>query len=184
MPVEGLDYGNSPAQIAPLDLAGATLIHYTAGGIRGLVDCDHASTVLAGSIVCARATVRYLAALEPPAVTLVVTGMWTDRDGDEDHACADLITALLRGENPPVAPYAARVRESDFGRRFAAGRDAHLPPSDLDLCAAVDRFDFAMPIRRTPIGLVITAGRIPSISARESKTAPAGAVVDRNVPRL
>ena len=51
--------------------------------------------------------------------------------------------------------YAARVRGSDFGRRFSAGTDPHLPVADLDCCAAVDRFDFALPIRRTSSGMVI-----------------------------
>jgi 2-phosphosulfolactate phosphatase len=88
-------------------------------------------------------------------VTLVVTGVWTDRDGDEDHACADLIEALLRGDDPPRAPYEARVRACDFGRRFISGSDSHLPVADLDCCAAVDRFDFALAVRRTPGGAII-----------------------------
>jgi 2-phosphosulfolactate phosphatase len=149
----GLDLGNSPSQIAALDLAGRRVIHTTAGGMRGLVACDHAGVLLAASLVCAGATAAYLRALAPPSVTLVVTGTWSDRDGDEDHACADLIEALLRGGDPPRAPYATRVRQSTFGRRF--GADPHLPQADLDCCAAVDRFDFALPIRRTPRGLVI-----------------------------
>jgi len=111
--------------------------------------------LLAASMVCARATAAYLRALAPPSVTLVVTGTWSDRDGDEDHACADLIEALLRGEDPPRGPYAARVRDSDFGRRFSQGNDPHLPVADLECCAAVDRFDFALPIQREPYGMVI-----------------------------
>ena len=161
-PVEGLDFGNSPSQIAQRDLAGITLIQYTAGGVRGLVDCDHATQVLAGSLVCARATARYLQQLAPPVVTFVITGLWTDRDGDEDHACADLIAAYLLGEEPHPAPYAQRVRNSDFGRRFASGRYAHLPAADLDLCSAVDRFDFAMPMRRIAHGLAIEPVVLPA----------------------
>jgi len=151
----GLDMGNSPAQVAVLDLRGRRVIQYTAGGTRGLVACDHAGVLLAASLVCAGATAAFLRALAPPSVTLVVTGTWSDRDGDEDHACADLIEALLRGDDPPRAPYAARVRNSDFGRRFSAGTDPNLPVADLDCCAAADRFDFALPIQRTPGGLVI-----------------------------
>lgn len=154
-PVPGLDYGNSPAAIAPLDLAGITLIEYTAGGVRGLVDCDRASHVVAGSLVCARATAEYVAALAPEVVTLVVTGLWTDRDGDEDHACADLIEARLRGTSPDPAPYEARVRRSDFGRRFGAAEHPHLPAADLELCAVADRFGFAMPMRRVDDRLVV-----------------------------
>jgi 2-phosphosulfolactate phosphatase len=154
-PAPGLDMGNSPSQVATLDLRGRRVIQYTAGGTRGLVACDHAGVLLAASLVCASATAAFLRALAPPSVTLVVTGTWSDRDGDEDHACADLIEALLRGDDPPRAPYAARVRDSDFGRRFSAGTDPHLPAADLDCCAAVDRFDFALPIRRTRAGMVI-----------------------------
>jgi 2-phosphosulfolactate phosphatase len=90
-------------------------------------------------------------------VTLVATATWVDRDGDEDIACADLIEATLKGNDPPAAPYAARVRASDFGRRVAAGNDRQLPPADLDYCAAVDTFEFAMPIERAGARLTITA---------------------------
>jgi 2-phosphosulfolactate phosphatase len=154
-PAPGLDIGNSPSQIASLDLTGRRIIQYTAGGTRGLVACDHAVVLLAASLVCASATAAYLRLLQPPSVTLVVTGVWSDRDGDEDHACADLIEALLRGADPPRAPFAERVRNSDFGRRFTAGNDPNLPLPDLDCAAAVDRFDFAMPMNRLRDGLLI-----------------------------
>jgi 2-phosphosulfolactate phosphatase len=102
-------------------------------------------------------------------VTLVITGTWSDRDGDEDHACADLIEALLRGHDPPRAPFAERVRNSDFGRRFAAGNDPNLPPADLDCAAAVDCFAFAMPMNRLRGGLLIrpvpVAIRSPALGA-------------------
>jgi len=158
-PAPGLDMGNSPSQVGALDLTGRRVIQYTAGGTRGLVACDQAGVLMAASLVCAGATAAYLRALAPPSVTLVVTGTWSDRDGDEDHACADLIEALLRGDDPPRAPFAARVRDSDFGRRFSAGADPNLPVADLDCCAAVDRFDFALPIRRTRSGMVIRLAR-------------------------
>jgi 2-phosphosulfolactate phosphatase len=154
-PVPGLDHGNSPASIAQLDLAGVTLIEYSAGGVRGLVDCDHASEVLAGSLVCARATAEYISALAPAVITFVITGLWTDRDGDEDHACADLIEAYLLGLSPDLAVFESRVRESDFGRRFGRPESPHLPLADLELCAAADRFEFAMPMRRVGDRLIV-----------------------------
>lgn len=156
-PVAGFDLGNSPSQLDRLDVAGRTLILYTVGGVRGIAACVGAKTILAAGLVNARATARHLLALAPPAVTLIVTGTWTDRDGDEDTACADRIEAFLRGEDPPGATHAARVRRSDFGRRFAAGLDPNLPPADLECCAEVDVFDFAMPIERSGGRLTITA---------------------------
>jgi 2-phosphosulfolactate phosphatase len=154
-PAPGLDMGNSPSQLFGLDLSGRRVVLYTAGGTRGLLACEQAGVLLAGSMVCAAATADFLRALAPPSVTLVVTGIWSGRDGDEDHACADLIEALLRGEDPPRSHFAARVRNSDFGCRFSAGNDINLPAADLDCCANVDQFDFALPIRRTQHGMVI-----------------------------
>jgi 2-phosphosulfolactate phosphatase len=154
-PAPGMDLGNSPSQVMAMDLHGRRLIQYTAGGVRGLVACDHARVLLAASLVNATATAAYLRLLQPPSATLVTTGAWSDRDGDEDHACADLIEALLRGDDPPREPFAERVRRSDFGRRFAADTDPNLPPADLDCCAAVDRFSFAMPMNRLRDGLLM-----------------------------
>jgi 2-phosphosulfolactate phosphatase len=151
----GLQHGNTPSGIEALGLRGRRVVQYTAGGTRALVACDGASVLLAASLVCARATAAHLLRLAPAQVTLVSTGTWVDRDGDEDHACADLIESLLRGNDPPRAPFAARVRESDFGRRFGAAVHPHLPAADLDCCAAADRYDFAMPVQRTPSGLVL-----------------------------
>lgn len=154
-PAPGFDLGNSPSRLATLGLAGRRVIQCTAGGTRGLFDSPRAHPLLAGSLVCAAATAAWLRQRGERRVTLVNTGRWTDRDGDEDDACADLIEALLRGEDPPRAPFAERVRRSDFGRRFVAGGDPNLPPEDLDCCAAADAFDFALPVLRTPQGLLL-----------------------------
>lgn len=155
-PVAGFDLGNSPSQLDRTDVAGRTVIMYTVGGVRGIAACTHATTILAAGLVNARATARHLLALAPDAVTLIVTGTWIDRDGDEDAACADRIAAYLRGDVPPATVHATRVRRSDFGRRFASGADPNLPPADLDRCAAEDVFDFAMPIERSGGRLTIT----------------------------
>jgi len=154
-PAPGMDVGNSPSRVRTLALRGRRVIQYTAGGVRGVMACDHARVLLAAALVNATATATYLRLLRPPSVTLVTTGAWSDRDGDEDHACADLIEALLAGDDPPRAPFAERVRRSDFGRRFCNGDDPNLPPADLDCCADVDRFDFALPMNRLHDGVVM-----------------------------
>jgi len=154
-PAPGLDLGNSPSQLAALDLSGRRVILYSTGGVRALLACEHAGLLLASSLVCASATAALLRERAPPLVGLVVTGTWADRDGDEDHACADLIEARLRGQDPPREPYAARVRQSDFGRRFGAGLDPHLPPADLDCCAEADRFDFALRVEKSERGITL-----------------------------
>lgn len=143
-PVSGFDFGNSPSAVQGADLAGRTLIQSTAAGVRGLTRFRHARTLFAGSLVFARATAQALLERQPDEVCFVITGEWVDRDGDEDVACADYLEALLHGESPDPAIFAARVRDSDFGRRFVAGNNPNLPASDLALCTQVDRFDFAL----------------------------------------
>lgn len=147
VPIHGFDLTNSPAKLAGRDVRGRDIIHCTAGGARGLVACRQADAVFAASMMCARATARQVLRLAPARVTLVITGTWWDRDGDEDRACADYLEALLRGEAPDAAPYIERVRQSDFGRRFTDPHSYELPAADLDYCAVADRIDFAMPVR-------------------------------------
>jgi 2-phosphosulfolactate phosphatase len=100
--------------------------------------------LFAGSLVLGRATAQVLLALQPAEVCFVITGEWVDRDGDEDIACADYIEALLHGEDPDPELYAARVRNSDFGRRFQADSNANLPPAISPSARSADRFDFAL----------------------------------------
>jgi 2-phosphosulfolactate phosphatase len=147
-PVPGFDFGNSPAAVAGADLRGRDLIQTTAAGVRGLLRFADACSVFAGSLVCARATAEAIRRQTSKQVTLLVTGEWVDRDGDEDVACAEYLEALLQGSTPDPTPFEARVRQSDFGRRFTRGDNPNLPLSDLDLCARADCFDFAMPAVR------------------------------------
>jgi 2-phosphosulfolactate phosphatase len=92
-------------------------------------------------------------------VTFVITGIWTDRDGDEDYACADLIEALLADETVDPRPFEARVRNSDFGRRFTGEPDSPLPVADLECCARADRFDFALRAQRDGANVVLVPVR-------------------------
>lgn len=156
-PAPGFDFGNSPAAIRQADLRGRPLVQCTAAGVRGLARFARARALFAGSLNAVGATARAIAALAPEEVCLVITGEWVDRDGDEDVACADHLAALLGGAAPDPAQAARRVRDSDFGRRFLSGRHPNLPAADLELCAAVDCVDFAMPVTRGPDGLVMRA---------------------------
>lgn len=154
-PVPEFDFGNSPASLLQADLAGRDVVMSTAAGVRGLQRFRGARHLFACSLVCAGATAAAIRASGSETVCFVITGEWVDRDGDEDVACADYLEALLRGQPVDPGQFARRVRESDFGRRFAAGTSPNLPLADLDLCAQVDCFSFAMPVRRVAGHMVI-----------------------------
>lgn len=151
-PVPGFDLPNSPAEVASAQgLEGRDLILSTAAGVRGLLRHSAAPALFAAALVNAQATVRAVRALAPERIGLLGTGEWVDRDGDEDRACADFIEAGLRGYASDPELFAARVRNSDFGRRFGRDENPYLPAADLALCAKADTVDFAMRATRDPV---------------------------------
>jgi 2-phosphosulfolactate phosphatase len=95
-PINGFDFGNSPSAFLGQNLAGRRLIQRTSAGTQGLVLSLKAELLFAGSLVCAAATARAIARSTPASVTLVATGVFPGRDGDEDIACADYLKNLLR----------------------------------------------------------------------------------------
>jgi 2-phosphosulfolactate phosphatase len=147
-PIPGFDFSNSPTALAGADLSGRRLVQRTSQGTQGVVRATRAAEILTASFVCAGATARYLGRVSPAAVTFVVTGAHKPGGGDEDAACADYIEALLRGTRPDPAPYLQRVRDSVAGRRFPDPGFSQYPAADLPYCLALDRFDFAMRVRR------------------------------------
>lgn len=147
--VPGFDFCNSPTQIVGRDLRGRTLIQRTTAGTQGIVRSQQAQPLLATAFCTAHATAEYLRRLSPTTITFVITGQRAEDGGEEDAACADYIEALLSGQNPAPEPFIQRVRESSTARKFLALGSPDFPPSDLDYCTAIDRFNFAMVATRT-----------------------------------
>jgi len=161
LPVAGFDFSNSPGDLLGRDFGGARFIQRTSAGTQGVVCSRRAELLLASSFVCAKATVRYLQRQAPPSVTYVITGIYTDRDGDEDAACADYQELLLRGAAPDPAPFLQRVRDSMPGRMFADPACPELPAIDLEYATDLNRFDFAMLVERRDGLLVMRAEPAP-----------------------
>jgi 2-phosphosulfolactate phosphatase len=167
LPIPGFDFGNSASELAGRDLSGLRLIQLTSAGTQGLVRSQAADSLLAASLVCARATARWIAARRPQVVTFIITGArpagallgWPATRGDEDLACADYLRSLLEGAEADPAWAVRRVRQSLNGRVFADIQCLERPAADLDLCTAVDRFDFAMQVTRQDGLLVLRSVR-------------------------
>jgi 2-phosphosulfolactate phosphatase len=70
----GFDAGNSPTELAALDLRGRTLVHTTHAGTRGLVCASGAAEVLTGAFVNISAVAAFIAARRPQRVSLVRMG--------------------------------------------------------------------------------------------------------------
>jgi 2-phosphosulfolactate phosphatase len=144
--VEGFDFGNSPAEFLDLDLSGKALIQRTSAGTQGIVRARQAKMLLAASLCCAGATVRYLSQVKHASITFVITGAGPGEHGDEDLACAHYMEALLRGQQVEPEVYRQRVLKSPAGRNFSDSELSWPLALDLELCMQVDRFNFAMQV--------------------------------------
>lgn len=157
LPVTGFDFGNSPAVLSEHNLTGRRMILRTSAGTQGTVRSENAGTLLAGSLVCARATAGYIRSLDPEEVIFVITGNHSEDSGEEDLACADYIGALLNGQKVNKEDYTQRVRDSAAARKFLDPAEEMFPNADLEYACAADRFDFAMVVERRGGLLVLKA---------------------------
>lgn len=151
---EGFDFGNSPTHISAEDLSGITLIQRTGAGTQGAVRSRNADLMLAASFVVAGASVKYLEMLTAIEYTFVITGRHGTH-GDEDLACAEYLEALLRGHQPDSQPFIQRVFDSRDALQHLDPLQTAFPLSDLEYCTNIDKFNFAMPIRREAGKLVM-----------------------------
>ena len=140
-PIPGFDVGNSPSAIERLDLTGLRVVQRTSSGTQGVVAATGATAIVLGSFVIAAATVRYLRE-RAAEVTIVAMGQNAQEDADEDLACARYLAAALRDERPSVPLITL------LGDRDGEGWPDWFPRRDAELALEVDRFAFALPVRR------------------------------------
>lgn len=158
----GFEQGNSPSDIARLDLAGRTLIHTTHAGTQGLAAARDAAVVLCAALVNAGATARYIRRLRPASVSLVRMGSQGRERTAEDDVCAEWLGALLRGEPYDTAAIAPRLRASPAAQKFFDPACDWAPEADFAHCLALDRFDFALRLEGRDSAIPYLAARNPT----------------------
>lgn len=152
--VEGFEYGNSPAQVAGVDLTGKTCIHTTSAGTQGIVNATGASEIITASLVNARAVARYIQACQPDEVSIVAMGNAGVRTAGEDVLCAQYIKSLLEGRPFDVQAKADALATTD-GAKFFDPAQPRYPEGDFPLCVACDRFDFVIRVGRDADGRLV-----------------------------
>jgi len=156
LPVPGIPISNSPTAIIRCDLKGRVLVQRTSAGTQAVAAVRSEGPIFAASLVIASATARRLLALAPPVVSLVASGQ---ADHLEDQACAVYLDGLLRGQSPDVEALLRPLRKSERYRRLASGSVSGFPATDLSLALDVNRFDFAMAVRRAGAHYELAAER-------------------------
>lgn len=143
-PLPGFDCGNSPTELARLDLRGRTLIHTTHAGTQGLTNATQADEVITGALVNAGAIIRYIRARKPERVTVVRMGQDARERCDEDDLCAQILAQRLRGEQPDVTRVREQLRTAASAQKFFDPACDWAPEGDFELCTRVDIFDFVL----------------------------------------
>ena len=148
IPIEGVDYGNSPSALVGVDLHGRKIIQRTTTGTQGIVRSANASELCASSLCCASATVDWIKKISPRSLTFVEAGVFPGGWGEEDTICADLIEALLLDEPVDHAGIKERIINSQNGKFFRGQDKVNFPPEDLEIALDIDRYSFAMRVYR------------------------------------
>ena len=154
-PIPGFDLGNSPVDAAAFPFSGRRAVQRTTAGTRGLVTCSAAPWLWAASFLVASATVAALKGSGATSVAFVITGTVHYGHADEDVACAEWMTELLRGNRPPAEPFLDRVRESVAAATFLDPASPLHAPADVEFCARADVFNFALKVESGPGSLVL-----------------------------
>ena len=142
--VEGFDLGNSPTEVESAGVAGRVIVHTTHAGTQGLRAATGADEVITGSLVNAAAICRYIRSRDAAVVSLVRMGHEARERCVEDDLCAELIAARLEGRPFDTAGIPATLAAAPAAQKFLDPAATWAPRTDLELCAAVDRFDFVL----------------------------------------
>ncbi len=158
---EGFACGNSPSELGKIDIRGRTIVHTTSAGTQGIANAEDAGEILAGALVNAAATARYIRARGPEEVTLVGMGLGGNIPSEEDMLCAEYIKALLMGEEPDIRKKAERLWYTSGAKFFDERQQASFPRADFPICVDIDRHPFVLRARKAPVGWDMIKADVP-----------------------
>jgi 2-phosphosulfolactate phosphatase len=145
---QGFDFGNSPHEMMQADLRGKSVIQSTRAGTTGVAAAAEAEAVYGASFVVAEATTQAILRDQPAQVTIVAMGWNAKVRTDEDEQCALYLRNRLQGRRPDVEAVRRLVLAGGEVPKFRDPRQPHFHPQDLEIALDVDRYDFAIRIRR------------------------------------
>ena len=152
---EGFDFPNSPAELARADVVDRVIVQRTSSGTQGVVAASAATRLWCTGLATASATAAAVnaAGLGTPAYVISGWAAVAPESGADDVATAELIERARRGVPLDAEATANLVANSKEAERTLVIGVGHVDPEDVRLAVAVDAFDFAMEVTRTPLGL-------------------------------
>ena len=175
LPIEGFDYGNSPASYTPEVCRGKTLVMTTTNGTRAILASLEADRVLIAAFSNIKATVATLSSTPSEAARPPIHLVCSGTDGlvsYEDTLLAGLAVSMLGELGAGPANDQALIARSawldvEFGHDKSRPLAAILArgvggqrvtslglAADIVEASRADRFDFAAELRRDPLRIV------------------------------
>jgi len=145
---EGFDFGNSPFELLPADLANKTLIQSTRAGTVGISSVNNAQFIYAASFVVARSTVEAIRNDAPDVVTIIAMGFEGLVRTDEDEICALYLRNLLEGRQPDRGAVRKLILAGGEVVKYSDPGLPHLHPKDCEIALKIDSIDFAIRVTR------------------------------------
>lgn len=159
---DGFDHGNSPSAISKEDVVGKTVIHTTSAGTQGIVNAVHASEIITGSLVNAKAAADYIISKRPQTVSLVCMGNGGVRPAAEDELCAEYIKSILEGkEFPNLEQRICGLKTNGGEHFFDRTRQSVFPEPDFYMCTEANKFPFVIKIEKDESGFVAIRENVP-----------------------
>ena len=147
------DTGNSPSQLAGVDVMGKTVVHTTSAGTQGIANAVHADEILGASLVNAKATADYIRKSGAETVSLICMGLAGIEPTDEDTLCARYIKCLLENEPLDLAGEIEGLKQTSGAKFFDPGQQDVFPKEDFALCVDADRFNFVLKLIKPEQGI-------------------------------
>ena len=177
--IEGFDFGNSPSQLETADLAGKTIVHTTSAGTQGIANAISADEIIAGSLVCARAIVKYIRQRNPETVSLVCMGLMATTPTEEDTLCAEYIKSRLEGKPlPDLEQRIQRLKETDGAKFFDPAQQDVFPERDFHLSVQANAFHFILRLKQDPEGGLAYMERVDMSDTPQARATGAATIVN------
>ncbi|GHV17607.1 putative 2-phosphosulfolactate phosphatase [Clostridia bacterium] len=144
---DDFDFGNSPSQIANIDLTGKTIIHTTSAGTQGIANAINADEIITGALVNAKAIAKYIKQNNFQDVSLVCMGLEAVSETEEDNLCAEYIRDLLEGKETDISAEAANLAKTS-GAKFLDPNKSHMPEADFGASIELNKFDFVLKVEK------------------------------------
>ncbi|RRJ67740.1 2-phosphosulfolactate phosphatase [Paenibacillus oralis] len=148
--IDGFDLDNSPARIGRADLQGKFLVQKTTNGVKAALHALDAKLVLVTGFSNARTTAEYIKRnwlKSNPAIGVNIIA--SHPTGDDDLACAEYISGMLRETFAPSAEETRlRILSSEAARKFYDPGKPEFLPADMEFCSTELPSDFVMAVNR------------------------------------